>query len=66
MGWLRQTAAFERSCVHLGRTVKELFDYLDRLSMRLRVVGDSDSALDAWFACVGEQLFGLAIHHATG
>jgi hypothetical protein len=32
----------------------------------LRVVGDSDSALDAWFACVGEQLFGLAIHHATG
>jgi hypothetical protein len=34
--------------------------------MRLRVVGDSDSALDAWFACVGEQLFGLAIHHATG
>src|SRR5262245_1562892 len=44
---------------------KELFDCLDHLGMRLRVVGDRDSTLDARIARVGERLLRLAVHDAT-
>ena len=44
---------------------KELFDCLDHLGVRLRVVGDRDSTLDARIARVGERLLRLAVHDAT-